>query len=86
MITAYLFGGLAVVSILLTVLPSGWVGTPYLSLANTLNPGIDAPDNWAIAFTYFIRIVVGLTVAATAAAIVAICCSKNTVAVFGNQE
>lgn len=49
----FLVAGFAV---LLAILPESSVGHPYLQLAECLNPGIDAPDNWAMAFTYFHRI------------------------------
>lgn len=46
----------AAVSVLLAVLPSAWVGHPFMRLTEALHPGIDAPDNWAVAFGYAIRI------------------------------
>lgn len=49
----------AVVAGLLAVLPEDWVGYPYMQLAEAMNPGIDAPDTWAMGFTYFQRIVIG---------------------------
>jgi hypothetical protein len=52
---------LAGAAVLLAVLPSAWVGHPYLHLAERLNPGIDAPDNWAVACVYFFRVVCSFT-------------------------
>lgn len=51
----FLVAGFAV---LLAILPESSVGHPYLPLAECLNPGIDAPDNWAMAATYVGRIFV----------------------------
>jgi hypothetical protein len=58
---AGLFAGLAVALVLLLFLaPGGWVLVPLTRLAEWLNPGIDAPDNWAVGLTYAFRIVVAL--------------------------
>jgi hypothetical protein len=73
----YAMCALILISVLLAVLPSRWVGTPYLSLAERLNPGIDAPDNWGMAFTYFARIVSGLAIGVIAAAVVAVRCGRG---------
>jgi hypothetical protein len=63
-------------SIVVAVLPSAWVGTPYMSLTYWLNPGIDAPDNWAVAFTYVYRIATGLGLAALGMALLAYGCRR----------
>lgn len=59
------------VGILLAILPSRWVGTPYMTFAQWMNPGIDAPDNWAVAFGYFFTIAVCLLMAGSAASLIA---------------
>src|SRR4051812_3228420 len=43
-------------SVALAVLPDSWVGQPYQWLVVYLNGPVDAPDNWALAFSYFRRI------------------------------
>jgi hypothetical protein len=52
----------AAVSVFLAVLPSAWVGHPFMRLAEALHPGIDAPDNWAVASGYAIRVPLALLV------------------------
>jgi hypothetical protein len=44
----------AAAAVALAVLPSAWVGHPFLRLVAMLHPGTDAPDNWAFAAEYVI--------------------------------
>ncbi len=69
---ACLQGVLVLACFAISVLPSTWVGRPYTWLAEKLNPGIDAPDNWAMAFTYFLRITTVLAIGISIAALIAI--------------
>ena len=55
---------LAAVAVIIAILPAGWVGHPFLDAVEWIHPGIDAPDNWALAFTYLARLVCGLAGAA----------------------
>jgi hypothetical protein len=71
-------GGCAVVCLLVVaiavtaaVLPVRWVGHPFVEFVEWLHPGTDAPDNWALAFTYFARLVSGLLALATILLLVA---------------
>ena len=46
---------LAGVGAMVAILPVRWVGHPWIDLTRALNPGIDAPGNLFVTFTYFVR-------------------------------
>jgi hypothetical protein len=50
----------------------GWV-----ALAERLNPGVDAPDNWALGLTYCWRTAMGVAFLAVACGLVAILHSRS---------
>ncbi len=60
---AGLFAGLGLLPVLLVLLVPDTL-SPFVTLAEWLNPGIDAPDNWAVGLVYAFRLVVILGAAA----------------------
>ena len=77
-LAVYLMVALIMASGLLAGLPSKWIGHPYLRLVEWLNPGIDAPDNWAMAFIYFVRTIAALAIGAAISAIVIVWCKRSS--------
>ena len=43
-------------SVALALLPAPWVGSPYIELIRWMNPRMDSPDLWALAFISMITI------------------------------